>query len=628
MLKALVSLIRKFLMKPFRLICPALGLMLALAGCGDSPTSTPAPIAAPTAAASAVLAPTRRPTVSGPSQQPTDPPGQLTTRATPADVAEVSPLLAQHLVRVQTALQATPPVLLLEANMSAEQIQAQRLAIADSRFQENLFDPTTHAPLRNEIFGVYPVNPGDIISTTEACRTVQCWRVEMYNYAFNIGIVGVVDMPAKQVLAVSRLVGMQPDIPPELTQIAREIAANSPEVIEVYGKKPDLSAAVMASTKSTLGQSRCERSGHLCVAPTFVEGSYALWVIVDLTEGSIVGLRWTNVGKVPTTLLTEKSLQDEVVTAQYCEKVNTVDRQGWQFDYVLTSSDGLRVANVRYNGQPVLTSAKVVDWHVSYSTRDGFGYADGTGCPVFSSSAVVAFNGPSVKDLPSGADTNGPGFAIEQNFQSEVWPQPCNYRYSQRYEFYTDGRFRVVVANHGRGCGNDGTYRPVVRMAFPNPDTFAMWNGQTWADWTTEQWQGPTDTVTSEGYQFKLANAQGQGFYVAPSRGQFHDNGRGDNPFVYITKQHAEAGQDEGEADLITIGPCCNNDYRQGPEKFIEPQPESLANSSLVMWYVPQIKNDDTPGKQYCWADAVLKEGVYVPVDYPCYAGPMFVPIR
>ena len=600
--------------------------MLTLAGCGDTPTATPSPALAP--ADTAAAGPTRRPTVSGPSQQPTTDPSQLTSRATPADVAAASPLLAQHLARVEAALKANPPVLLLKANMQPEQIEAQRIALADVRFQENLYDATTHVPLRNEIFGVYPVRPGDLISTTESCRTVQCWRVEMYNYALNLGIVGIVDMPARQVLAVSRLVAMQPDIPPELTQIAREIAANSPEVIEIYGKKPDLNAAVMASTKSTLGQSRCERSGHLCVAPTFVEGSFAMWVIVDLTEGSVIGVRWTNVGTVPNTPPTEKSLQDDVVTAQYCEKSNSIDQQGWQFDYVLTNSDGLRISNVRFNGQPVLTSAKVVDWHVSYSTRDGFGYADGTGCPVFSSSAVVAFNGPSVQALPDGADTNGPGFVLTQNFQSEVWPQPCNYRYSQRYEFYNDGRFRVVVANHGRGCGNDGTYRPVVRMAFPNPGTFGMWNGQSWSDWTTEQWQGPTATVTSEGYQFRLADAQGHGFYVEPGRGQFHDNGRGDNPFVYITKQHAKAGQDEGEADLITIGPCCNKDYRQGPEKFIEPQPESLANSALVMWYVPQIKNDDTPGKQYCWADSVLREGVFVAVDYPCYAGPMFVPIR
>ncbi len=599
---------------------------LILASCGDSSTPTSSPATAPTDAVAA--GPTRRPTVSGPSQQPTRDPGQLTSRATPADVAAVSPLLAQRLAQVQAALKANPPVLLLEANMQPEQIEAQRIALTDSRFQENLYDATTRAPLRNEIFGVYPVRPGDLISTTESCRIVQCWRVEMYNYALNLGIVGIVDMPARKVLAVSRLVSMQPDIPPELTQIAREIAANSPEVIEVYGRKPDLSAAVMASTKTTLGQSRCERSGHLCVAPTFVEGSFALWVIVDLTEGSVVGLRWTNVGTVPNTPPTEKSLQDDVVTAQFCEKTNSIDQQGWQFDYVLTSSDGLRISNVRFNGQPVLTSAKVVDWHVSYSTRDGFGYADGTGCPVFSSSAVVAFNGPTLTDLPTGANTNGPGFVLTQNFQSEVWPQPCNYRYSQRYEFYTDGRFRVVVANHGRGCGDDGTYRPVVRLAFPNPDTFATWNGQGWAAWTTEQWQGPTDTVTAEGYQFKLANAQGQGFYVEPGRGQFHDNGRGDNAFVYITKQHTEAGQDEGETDLITIGPCCNKDYRQGPEKFIEPQPESLADSPLVMWYVPQIKNDDTPGQEYCWADSVLRDGVFVAVDYPCYVGPMFVPIQ
>ena len=79
---------------------------------------------------------------------------------------------------------------------------------------------------------------------------------------------------------------------------------------------------------------------------------------------------------------------------------------------------------------------------------------------------------------------------------------------------------------------------------------------------------------------------------------------------------------------MTTIGPCCNTDYQQGPEKFIDAEPEAITDAPLVIWYVAQIKNDDTPGAQYCWAESVLEDGVYVPETYPCPSGPMLVPVN
>ena len=43
----------------------------------------------------------------------------------------------------------------------------------------------------------------------------------------------------------------------------------------------------------------------------------------------------------------------------------------------------VEIYDVRFNGIPVLTSAKLVEWHVSYSEREGFGYSDAVGCPNF-----------------------------------------------------------------------------------------------------------------------------------------------------------------------------------------------------------------------------------------------------
>jgi hypothetical protein len=149
-----------------------------------------------------------------------------------------------------------------------------------------------------------------------------------------------------------------------------------------------------------------------------------------------------------------------------------------------------------------------------------------------------------------------------------------------------------------------------------------------WETWKTEQWNLQTSTTayTQEGYQFRIKNPDGKGYYLLPNRGQFNDGSRGDNAYTYITLNHPD--RDEGEKDLVSIAPCCNTDYKQGPEKFIEPNPESIENSSIVVWYVPQMKNDNRPGNEYCWAENVIEKGVAKSKIYPCMCGPKFVPIQ
>ena len=207
----------------------------------------------------------------------------------------------------------------------------------------------------------------------------------------------------RSVLAVTRIADSQPDIPPSLTKLATDIAVNSPEVERALGYKPDPATVVMPNGKTSLSQSRCERSRHLCVAPTFIKGETALWAIVDLTDGNLVGVRWTDLGRVGKPgVVTQKGLQNDFVTSQYCRKTNALEREGWKMDYILTSSDGLRISGVSYKGTPILDSAKLVDWHVSYSRQDGFGYSDAVGCPVFSQAAVVAFGGPAIEEIKTG----------------------------------------------------------------------------------------------------------------------------------------------------------------------------------------------------------------------------------
>jgi hypothetical protein len=555
-----------------------------------------------------------------PTPEPTpDDPGLLAPRAAP-DLANL-PLLAAHLEQVETALRGPVPIVRLREGLDDEQNLAQTLAIADPRFRQFSYDPQTRQPMRSEIFGVYPLRESDITSLTAACLNSRCYRVEMYNYALNLYLAAVVDVPARVIRDLIGYENAQPDLPPHLVNIALEIATQSPLVAEGLGYTPETKDALMANTKTALNNTFCQRSQHLCVAPTFVVGESALWAIVDLTEGTLVGVRWTTVGSTGGAI-TEKSLQNDAMMRLYCQRSTALERDGWRLDYILTSSDGLRISDVAFAGRPIIQNAKLVDWHVSYSSAQGFGYSDAVGCPVFSQAAVIAVEPPRVEDIE--ADGEVVGFALAQDFWSELWPLPCNYYYEQRYEFYRDGRFRPVVASIGRGCGNDGTYRPVTRIAFAGDYTFSQWNESGWQDWDEEGWALVDEIPASEdGYPLRLSS-DGGGFYIAPGQGQFGDGGRGDNAFVYVTRHHSD--RDEGDSDMPTIGPCCNEGYEQGPERFIDG--ESIIASPLVLWYVPQLKNDDTPGSQYCWAESVLRDGIYVPLKYPCPSGPLFVPVE
>jgi hypothetical protein len=529
---------------------------------------------------------------------------------------------------IRAALQQPVPVLLCRDSLNAQQQLAQAIALFDTVFTRQAREQPTQLPYRCEIFGVYPARESDMAYVKTSYRLADCYRVELYNYALNSTATAIADIKQQRVLANGFQPQAQPDIPLYLKNLAIKIAVSSPEVQQALGIKPAETQALMASTKTSLNRSRCERSGHLCVAPTFVQDGKALWAIVDLTDYRLSGIRWTNTGTTgPPPAVTEKKLQDDKITACYCELETPLQKDGWKMNYMLTSSDGLRIADVSFNGKPVLQSAKLVDWHVSYSGTDGFGYSDAVGCPYFSQAAVVAFEPPSVTAL---TENNAlVGFVLEQTFKSEQWPSPCNYNYLQRYTFYKDGRFRVAAASLGRGCGNDGTYRPVFRIAFAaEQNNFAEWTGTGWNNWPQEKWQlqQATTPYTPEGYQYKLTDNTGAGYYLQPGNGRFKDGGRGDNAYVYTTIN--KPGTDEGEADMVTIGPCCNTDYHQGPEKFIEPAPDNIRNKKLVVWYVAQLKNDDTRGSEYCWAASVLENGLYVTKSYPGFCGPMFIPVK
>lgn len=533
----------------------------------------------------------------------------------------------QH--NVALALQANPPVLLLgtqELNDSQAE-QAQQLAVHHPELQKLLRDPQSGAALRNEVMSVRKALPADFSANAGQCSAANCYRVDIYSHFDNSSILVFVDPAQQTVLSVNRQHYSQPDLPPRLIELAKAIADASPEVKAVLAEQAGKVKAGKAEFKTALNDSMCERSHHLCVAPTYVFENDALWAIVDLTEGKLVGTRWTDLGSSgPRAVVTERSLENEATFHQYCQQINQLRQDGWSMDYVLTGSDGLQLTNVRYQNQVVLKNVKLLDWHVSYSSREGFGYSDAIGCPLFSSAVVIAYDGPKSEPIVQSGETVG--FAVVQDFRQPPWPTPCNYRYVQRFEFYKDGRFRVAQADFGRGCGTDGTYRPVVRIDLDagqeGVDSIAEWKANSWLPIQTEQWRLQDQAeLSSEGYQYRLTGKNGQGYYLEPGRGQFNDGGRGDHAFTYVSVRKPY----EGEQDTVTLGSCCNADYKQGPEQFIEPA-EPLAAQDLVLWYVPQIKNDGNAGSEYCWADTRVKDGIQQVEVWPCWSGPMFVPIK
>ncbi len=551
-----------------------------------------------------------------------------------------APEVAQYKQEIRAMLASDVPVLGLK-NLSKEASLAQTIFLTDKKFTSQIKNKKSSQAIRTEVMSVKLAQPGDLLGLEGKCPSGQCYRVNSYNFYFNVTLSAIVNVSTRKIVNLSTMPESQPDLSERLEKLASSIADQEPLVqkeIDRYFSTLDVSKAdgprpkaLMASTKSSLRNTLCERSQHLCVAPVYVLGKTALWVIVDLTDFKVVGVRWTTVGDSgPPVVITERKLENEYVFENYCQKINSLERNSWSFDYHITTSDGLRVANVVYNGNKILNSMKVVDWHISYSGYDRFGFSDATGCPMFSSAVVVAYKGPKIEPIyVAGVEV---GFSISQDFRQLPWPAPCNYRYEERYEFYNDGRYRVAVANHGRGCGSNGTYRPIVRLDFGRPEAdkaykLEQWEAGEWRTVTNEAWtsQAAVQDLAQHTYSHKIKTADGNGYLLAPASGQFKDGGRGDNAFIYATVGHED--RDEGERDLVTLGGCCNTDFRQGPERFMEPA-ESLIGEPLVLWYVPQLKNDGDEENRYCWADILVVDGVKKTKTWPCIGGPMFVPIE
>jgi len=553
-----------------------------------------------------------------------------------------------YLLAMQTMLTNERTVLPLDDSELDEQgIKAQAIVLKNTSFLEDTKD--NGKPLRNEMMRVLPVLIGALSSQDKViCRTHTCYQAEKYNFVSNTTTRAIIDVDEEKVLSVNRYPNMQPDISQRLKRIAQAIALHAPEVKDAFGEEPSRKDISMANVRGSLQESPCENSTHLCVAPTFSDHkkAQALWAIIDLTDLKLVAAKWAGLGKTTTpACVSERSLQNRYIMENYCQKDTYLSKNGWDITYRLTGSDGLEIRDVQFKGHSVLTSAKIVDWHVSYKQKGGdsldttttayiderqiefvrgegdnylFGYNDAMGCPMFSTSVVLPFNGPQVRKL-----NTSDGFMLTQDFRNPKWPMACNYRYENRFEFYNDGSFRVVGVNKGRGCGDYAIYRPVMRidMAVDTQENFYSFDTD-WKVWEKEASELVSNTSLKYPYKIVSTKNNKDGYYIEPNHGQFSDASRGDNATLFVTKFNIQ----EGDQDLLTLGSCCNL-KEDGVERYIENN-ESIREQNIVVWYVPRIRNDAREGHEYCWADTRLGEdgNLHVKV-WPCIVGPKFIPI-
>ncbi len=560
------------------------------------------------------------------------------------------PEVKSYLYDIKKMIRNGQAVLPLQNNeLDSSTRSVQNILLKDTDFLKD----TKHEGkfLHNDMMRIVPAIVSSLNDKDQSiCQIHRCYQAEKYNFVTNTTTRAIVNADEGKILSIERYSNMQPDISLRLTHIAQAIALSAPEVKKELGFTPAKKDITMANVRGTMKESPCENTDHLCVAPTFTDHQkeQALWAVVDLTELKLAAAKWAGLGKTTTpACISERSLQNRYIMKNFCQKNSVLEKNGWKITYRLTGSDGLEIRDVSFEGKPVLTSAKIVDWHVSYQQKDGenldtstetyiegrrvefvrgegdtylFGYNDAMGCPLFSTSVVLAFNGPQVRALK-----NGNGFMLTQDFRNPKWPMACNYRYENRFEFYDDGSFRVVGVNKGRGCGDNAIYRPVMRidMALDKKENFYSYDGA-WKIWEKENADRLSPTPVNDLYPYKIISADDpqKGYYIEPNYGQFEDNSRGDNATLFVTKFK----ENEGDKDLLTLGSCCNL-KEDGVERYIEGK-ESIKDTNIVLWYVPRIRNDARQGHEYCWADTMIGEdgNLHVTV-WPCTVGPKFVPI-
>lgn len=484
----------------------------------------------------------------------------------------------------------------------------------------------------------------------ELCADVACYQVDIYDYTNRSTTTLIVDTTNERVLDSWQVANSHPVYSNAAGERAKELLLTSDKLAAALGRSVHRNEiALMQGEHANVDA--CDGL-DMCLTAVFVVDSGMVWATVNMQRDEVAAIWWTE-RPLDGADAAKRAWEDapQVAPTVDCGDTFSHSESGWEVNYEVTNSDGLYAYDIRFNDEVVVESVKLVEWHVDYTVQNNnaspSGFVDFVTCNPFAPSGkILAFEDPYVQPITATDGTTG--FEIVQDFRQTFWGFTCRYRYDQRYQFFSDGRFRTVAGGYGRGCGNqqlsEALYRAVMRIDFPagaNGEQFEYWNGDGWTEQTTEAWFGdnkqtPWDGHNADhnGYAFRVHSGS-RGYYIEPGVGQFGDGGTGDRAWVYVSKYAAS----EGAADLGAFGStfayCCNDSYEQGPELFLNN--ETISGEDNVIWYAtdqatvteyganpppPEEPRADAP---YCWTSRDSSNNPTT--EYPCFAGPMFVPI-
>jgi len=288
-----------------------------------------------------------------------------------------------------------------------DQAAAAKLALADARGKARL------GP-RAEVLAVLPAGH-QLTPSSLACALSDCRLVEIYDFGADTTLSVVVDLRASLV----RDVLVQPHIHPQpnqrLTDLAIALARQSPDFIRELGRVPQTQE--LTPMASGIPGGACAH-GHYCLAVTAPQGRSLVWAIIDATTSQLV-----TVLRTPVPAEAEASAATAAAPAGLsggnCPAGGSVARNGWSLNYETTPTDSFRVYDASYLGVPVLTSAKIAEWHVAYGTS---GFVDEPGCHSY----IAPYGATVVNDLLDGSTVVG--FEVVQDFRMSNWGAICNYR--------------------------------------------------------------------------------------------------------------------------------------------------------------------------------------------------------
>lgn len=238
----------------------------------------------------------------------------------------------------------------------------------------------------------------------------------------------------------------------------------------------------------------------------------------------------------------------------------SITEDNWSLNYSVTADDGVSISSAYYKSTQLLYQATIPYIPVEYN--DG-----GEGFDELFSGLLSA--GPYRVDL-----TNG--FRIEAVYTDVIWPACTSYKYTQRWDFYSDGRFVPTLWIQGPGKMVDHTYHFRLRMDYDiagsSSDNFDRWEGGTWVQKTVEHTFWDDDANDPEQYEWRLRDGS-RGFRI----------GTYDSPASLAALRY-HAGEDDYIANEYPPYPSTNWDNN-----------ESIQNSDLVTWNVTQRYWSDGP---------------------------------